>query len=150
MTGWHDNLKPRASSRFQLFLAGLMWSVVGSALLAFGTLWIIDGVSRGTSAVLLVSALAVGAAKSRFILDRTARKIVIRIGERGEGRCAGGFLSLRSWLLVVSMIAGGRLLRGGLLPAAAVGTLYAAIGTGLLLSSRLAWSDFVRKGREDS
>ena len=150
MTGWHENLKPRASSRFQLLLAGLMWSVVGCALLAFGSSWISDSVSRGTFALLLVAALALGAAKSRFILDRAAGKIVIRIGERGEGRCAGGFLSLRSWLLVAVMIAGGRLLRGGILPSAAVGTLYAAIGTGLLLSSRLAWSAFIRKGREAS
>ena len=40
-------------------------------------------------------ALVLGAVKARFILDRVARKIVDRIQERGDGRCLGGFLSLR-------------------------------------------------------
>jgi xanthine/uracil permease len=46
---------------------------------------------------------------------------------------------VRSWLLIALMSGIGRLLRGGLLPPAVVGPLYAAIGAGLLYSSRIAW-----------
>ena len=67
------------------------------------------------------------------------RRWLVRIASRGDGRCIGGFLSARSWLLVALMSGAGRLLRGGLLPLPVAGTLYVAIGTGLLFSSRIAW-----------
>jgi len=136
MKRWHENLKPRASSRFQLLLAGAMWSVVGAGLLAFGTILI-----RGASSTPSAQLLLLGG-----VLDRTARKITVRIAERGEGRCAGSFLSFRSWALVAVMILAGRFLRGGGLPAAAVGILYAAVGTGLLFSSRVAWKAWRNHG----
>ena len=139
MKAWHENLKPRASTRFQLLLAGVMWSTVGGGLLLSGAIWIRDGAPPLTGIALLLGGALLGALKARYILDGTARKIVIRIAERGEGRCVGGFLSLRSWGLVLGMVLAGRLLRKGLLPPAAAGTLYVAIGAGLLLSSRLAW-----------
>jgi hypothetical protein len=139
MKTWSESLKPRASSRIQILLAALMWTVVGGGLLFFGTRWI-TGPGRSLPALgLILAGVVIGVAKSKFVLDRTARKIVLRIGERGEGRCAGGFLSLRSWLLVLGMIVLGRFLRQGLLPATAAGLLYTAVGTGLLFSSRLAW-----------
>lgn len=139
MNAWHESLKPRASTRFQLFLAGVMWSTVGSGLLLSGALWIRDEAHPATGLALLLAGILLGALKARYILDKTARKIVTRIAERGEGRCVGGFLSLRSWGLVLGMVLAGRLLRRGLLSPAAAGTLYVAIGAGLLLSSRLAW-----------
>lgn len=80
-----------------------------------------------------------GLLKGRFVLDRTAGRITDRIAARGDGHCAGGFLSWRSWLLVALMSGAGRLLRSGLVSHAVVGPLYTAIGTGLLFSSRTAW-----------
>ncbi len=139
MKSWREHLKPRTSSRFQLLLAGLMWSVVGAGLFSFGFRWTVADSPVSLFLPLVAGGILAGAAKSKFLLDKTAHKIVARIAERGEGRCAGGFLSLRSWGLVLAMIAAGRLLRGSLLPATILGTLYVAIGTGLLLSSRHAW-----------
>ena len=136
---WRESLKPRSSSRFQLLLAGLMWSIVGAGLFSFGFRWTMVDNPASLFLPLVAAGILAGAAKSKFLLDRTAHKIVARIAERGEGRCAGSFLSLRSWALVLTMIAAGRLLRGGLLSSLAVGTLSVAIGTGLLLSSRHAW-----------
>lgn len=139
MKSWHEFLKPRSSSRFQLLLAGLMWSIVGAGLFSFGFRWTTADSPASLFLPLVAAGILAGAVKSRFLLDRTAHKIVTRIAERGEGRCTGGFLSLRSWALVLAMVAAGRLLRGSFLPAVVVGTLYMAIGTGLLLSSRHAW-----------
>jgi len=136
---WRESLKPSTSSRFQLLLAGLMWSIVGAGLFSFGLRWTMDDSPVSLFLPLVAAGILAGAAKSKFLLDKTARKIVARIAERGEGRCAGSFLSLRSWGLVLAMIAAGRILRGSLLPASVLGTLYVAIGTGLLLSSRHAW-----------
>jgi hypothetical protein len=139
MNTWTESLKPRASSRIQILLAALMWTVVGGALLFFGARWITGAGPTLPGLGLVLAGIVIGVAKSKLVLDRTARKIVFRIGERGEGRCVGGFLSLRSWLLVLGMIALGRFLRQGLLSATAAGLLYTAVGTGLLFSSRLAW-----------
>jgi len=147
MRSWKEAYKPRASSRVQVLLAAAMWSAVGGVLLSFGAHWITDGRLNPAGLGLLLAGIGIGLVKSKLILDRTAGRIVSRIGSRGEGRCVGGFLSVRSWLLVLAMIALGRVLRGGLLPAPAAGVLYAAIGTGLLYSSRLAWRAWLNEER---
>lgn len=134
-----ETLKPAASARVHLLLAGLMWSVVGTVLAAVGTSWALR------SATLLMSMLAalavlVGVVKSLTVLDRAARKIADRIEERGNGRCIGGFLSWRSWVLVGVMAGTGRLLRSGIVAMRIVGMLYLAVGVALVLSSRVLWS----------
>jgi len=138
MSGWLESHKPSASVRAHLLLAAVMWSVVGAALLTVGCRWTwTDSPLRGAG--LVVVGLLAGALKSRLVLDRAGRAIAERIEARGHGRCIGGFLSLRSWLLVLAMAGAGRLLRS--LPAARtlVGVLYVIVGVALVLSSRLIW-----------
>ncbi len=136
--GWVERYKPAGAVRAHLLLAGLMWTVVGAALVAFGGRWLWQ---LPTPAAPWLAALAVviGTFKARFVLDRAARTIVDRIQERGDGRCLGGFLSVRSWALVAAMAAGGRFLRGSHVARGLMGVLYVAVGTALLLSSRVAW-----------
>ncbi len=123
-----------------------MWTAVGGALVGVGIFWLFEG---GTSYRVLLLALAVagGAAKSRWALEPAGRRIVERIQARGDGTCLGGFIGWRMWLLVALFATLGRILRGGLLPHAVVGWLYAAIGTGLLLASRLAWGAWLAEPR---
>jgi hypothetical protein len=132
--------KPRAAGRTQLLLAGALWSVVGTLLFVFGARWSIEAFGRGRGLLAIALGAGVGLLKGRFVLDKAARRIADRIATRGDGHCAGGFLSLRSWLLVALMSGAGRLLRAGLVPHAVLGPLYAALGAGLLFSSRIAWS----------
>ena len=138
MREWLEATKPAAPQRLHLLLAALMWSVVGTLLLVFGMFWVVrDGTPYG---VLLVAlAFAAGAAKARWILNRTAGRTVDRIRARGDGKCLGGFLSLRSWLFVAVMIGAGKWLRTGALPRMIVGLIYVAVGTALLLASRRLW-----------
>ena len=145
MRSWKEEYKPRASRRVQVLLAAAMWTAVGGGLLFFGAHWITGGRLTLAGAGLILAGAGAGLAKSWLVLDRTAAKILSRITSRGEGRCVGGFLSIRSWLLVLGMIVLGRVLRGGLLPTAAVGVLYVAIGTGLLTSSRIGWGAWLSK-----
>jgi hypothetical protein len=147
MPPWLEHLTPRASRRQHLFLAALLWSVVGAVLFLVGCRWVIAGATGATRPLLVALALGVGLAKGRFVLDRTARRITGRILERGDDRCLGGFLSWKSWLLIAAMSASGRLLRGSHLPPAGIGTLYAAIGTGLVFSSRIAWRQWRAAGK---
>jgi hypothetical protein len=142
-----ERWKPRAAGRTQLLLAGALWSIVGALLLFFGARWSFEAFTGPAAWLATGLGVSVGLLKGRFVLDRTARRVADRIAARGDGRCAGGFLSWRSWLLVGLMSGAGRLLRGGLLPHAVVGPLYAAIGTGLLFSSRIAWGRWRAAGR---
>ncbi len=145
VTHWADRYKPAAARHTQLLLAWLMWATVGSALVGFGAWWLWDSAPAAAPWV-GAAAIAVGVVKSKVVLDLTARRVVGRIVERGDGRCLGGFLSLRSWGLVVVMVLAGRLLRGTL-ARGIVGPLYIAVGTALCLSSRISWHAW-RKSRD--
>ena len=138
MPQWLHRLKPAAPARAHLLVAALAWTVVGGTLLYVGVRWATTG-QHAYVAVLLAFAAAVGTIKSYFILDRVASRTVRRIRLRGDGRCIGGFLSPRSWFLLGAMMAFGRLLRASPIPHAAVGLVYIAVGTALLVSARSLW-----------
>jgi Ca2+/Na+ antiporter len=142
MSSWLETYKPVASSRLQLLLGGLMWSLVGVGLICVGTYWILSTSSHIMG--LLAISLCIGLAKSLLILDRVASRIVKRIALRGEGRCMVSFYSLRVWAIVIIMMLMGRILRGTGISYSLLGLIYAAVGTSLLMSSRsiwLAWKD---------
>ena len=138
MTSWFETYKPATSSRMQLWLAAAMLSSVGLGLLSVGTYWLLtDAEARGM--ILIGVAACLGLGKSLLILDRTAQLTASRIKLRGEGKCLGGFLSPRLWILVIGMMLLGRLLRTIGLPSPVQGLIYAAVGTSLLFSSRIVW-----------
>ncbi len=144
MRNFLTRYKPAASTRTHLLLAALMWSTVGTVLLAFGLLWVLRSeLPYGWGLVML--AVAVGWTKAHFVLARTARRVAARITTRGDGYCLGGFLSPLSWVFVLAMILMGRLLRSGWLPRTLVGWLYVAVGSALLLASRLLWRAWRRQ-----
>jgi hypothetical protein len=130
--------KPAASRRVHMFAAGLLWTLVGILLAASGTLWVLASGS-GLAVPVLILAGAGGAAKARFILRKSARRVAERIERRGDGRCLGGFLSWKSWLLVLAMMGFGRLLRASPLPPLVRGGIYAAVGVALLGASLFLW-----------
>ena len=138
MRDWLDAHKPSASARWHLLLAALMWTVVGGLLLFFGVRWV-SGQPGAHAWLILLVAMTVGLLKARFVLHRTAARMIERIRTRGDGRCLGGFLSLRTWGFVVVMIGAGRLLRGGSLPRTVAGFVYVAVGVALLVASYRLW-----------
>jgi hypothetical protein len=137
LPNWAESHKPAASASTHLMSAWLMWATVGVALAGFGALWLWEA-RPSLAPWLAAGAVVVGLAKSRLVLDGVARRVVGRISARGDGRCLGGFLSVRTWGLVLLMMAGGRVFRG---TAASwiVGPLYVAVGTALVLSSRVSF-----------
>jgi len=137
LTHWTERHKPAAGVSTHLMLAWMMWVGVGAGLAVVGARWTWES-TPGAAAWLTAAAVAVGVVKSLLVLDRAARRVVDRIRARGDGRCLGGFLSLRTWGLVVLMMVAGRILRGTLAHGI-VGPLYIAVGTALCLSSRLSW-----------
>jgi len=137
LTHWLDRHKPAAAVPTQLMLAWLMWATVGSAMAVYGIYWTREAEPVAAPLIVVIAA-AVGAIKSRLVLDRAALRVVDRICARGDGRCLGGFLSIRTWGLVGLMMVAGRFLRGTLAHGI-VGPFYIAVGTALCLSSRISW-----------
>ena len=133
-----EEYKPAASARTHLLLAALLWTVVGGMLLILGVRW---SILAAIPYVWLLLALAItaGVFKALFILEHTARRTINRIRERGDGRCIGGFLSIRTWLFVLLMMLAGYFLRHSALPRAIVGLIYTAVGTALLVAARRLW-----------
>lgn len=137
MSSWLETCKPVASSRLQLLLAGGTWSIVGLGLIGVGTYWVVS--TSDYVIGLLAISLCLGFGKSFLILDRVADRIIKRIEQRGEGRCVASFYSLRVWAIVICMMAMGRILRGVGISYYFLGLIYAAVGAGLLMSSRSIW-----------
>lgn len=130
-----------------LLLAALAWTAVGTVLISFGIYWV---QAAGSDAGYLVLAAALGYAKSRYVLDKTARRAVGRIVERGDGKCLGSFFSYKSWLLVLAMAGAGRVLRSGVISRLLLGFIYVAVGTALILSSRLFWQAYFNHPKKRS
>ncbi len=141
-TEWLHKYKPAAPARIHHLAAAVAWMLVGSILVGVGVYW-----ARGSGHSLLYIAAASGAGlfKGRFVLDKTARRTVRRIEERGDGRCLGGFFSYKSWILVAVMAAAGRILRSGIVSTFIVALIYAAVGTALAYSSRLFWNAYAAR-----
>jgi len=131
--------KPRASKWTHLLIASLVWSIVGVVLIIRGSFYAIK--PYGWIGLLYCTpALILGFVKAKWVLDKTAHKIIKRIEERGDHKCIGGFISFKNYLLIVAMIFLGITLRkSGYFPAWFVAIVYVAIGAGLLFSSRLIW-----------
>ncbi|MFC1837064.1 hypothetical protein ACFLYW_00075 [Thermodesulfobacteriota bacterium] len=141
--GLKENLqryKPGVSTRTHLLLGALIWSVVGFFLLTNGFVL----VSLGNHLLYGLFGLLLGTVKTFFILDRIARKNIIRINEFEDKVCFGSVYSFKTWLLVLAMIFLGRILRTTILPGEIIGLLYTAVGWALMLSSRLMWTEWNR------
>ncbi|WP_457572727.1 hypothetical protein [Desulfolithobacter sp.] len=128
-------LKPGVNRSVHLFVASLLWTSIGIMLIVRGWGWMGPGSGRW----LVLPALALGMAKSFLVLDRATRRSVARIIELRDGTCLGAVYSWKTWALVGLMMASGITMRALTEPGRVVGTVYVAIGCGLLFSSRHGW-----------
>jgi len=141
-----QTIKPSAPARWHLFMAAAMWSAVGAGLLFAGEWWLCQ-LRYPTVCLLSGIGLVLGLLKARFALEKMALRTINRIETRGDGRCIGGFLSIRSWVFVIVMMVLGRALRASTTPRTILGFLYVAVGLALLIASRRLWSAWRRHRR---
>lgn len=129
----------------QMLLAALLWTGVGSFLLF-----------RGLSAALKLdpvvqfaicfSAALIGVGKGLKVMRPTAKKGAERIYRRGDGTCVMGFISWKTWLLVVGMAVFGALLRRAGLPGWLLGVILGGVGSALLIGSWTYWTALFSSG----
>lgn len=117
-----------------------MWAVGASILIFRGFGYLTD---RYWHAWALAAGLAIAVVKSRYLLDRVARKAVERIRLRGHA-CFFGFFSVRAWGLVALMMGSGMALRRlvvhpDVIGAGIMGAVYLGVGFALALADRIFW-----------
>ena len=130
-----DRIKPGGRKKSHLLLASLLWTVAGLILAARGMHWL----AVYHRLILVIPALFLGTLKSRFILDRTAKKSIDRIRLLEDGTCLGAVYSVKTWMLVLLMMSMGIVLRHSPFPRPLLGMLYITIGWALFWSSRHGW-----------
>jgi hypothetical protein len=133
-----SKFKPAASRKTMLFIAALFWTVVGCGLMVRGVGILLEG----DHYFLMATAVCLGTVKAFMVFEKSARKNVVRIQEKEEGSCLGGIFSFKSWLLILVMIAFGRLLRLSGLHLSVYGMVVVAVGWGLFLASRVVWMEW--------
>lgn len=137
-------LTPRAPMWAHYLMAALLWTGVGCFLLYRGVseALLLEG---GRLTAVALGAAAVGAVKGFKVMRPAARKGADRIAGRGDDRCLGGFISFKTWALVIAMGIMGKFLRSAHLPHWLLGFLLGGVGTALLLGSVVYWQSFVSR-----
>jgi hypothetical protein len=134
-------MRPDVSKSVHFFAAPFIWSAVGIMLMVRGLTWI----GFNPTFWLPLIALLIGTVKSLVILDRSVKKTLSHIMTLDEKSCIGAVYPWKTWLLVVLMMASGIALRSMTKPGLFLGTVYFAVGWGLLLSSRHGWQQWLQR-----
>lgn len=127
---------PKAKRSTLIILAGVVWSIVGLALIAVALNWMIA--SPAASAIPLAIGIMAGAVIYHFGFSKLVRINLERINALGPGKervCIFAFQAWRSYLIIPIMMALGYTLRHLPLPRTQIAPIYLAIGLGLFLSS---------------
>jgi len=147
MGKWEKRLnqyKPAVDRHVLLLLAGGMWMAVGVMLLTLSCIWLQS--CPGKEAYLFAG-IGITAAFiiSRFGFQKIVDKNVRRILPMEGRRCAFAFMSWKSYLLVILMVATGITLRHSPVPKPYLSVLYTGIGLALILGSLRYWKAFIKE-----
>lgn len=134
-TSFRSQYKPGASKQVHLFFAGLLWTVVGITLFVRGWHYVWPDYY-----LFALCGIVLGWGKSHFVLDKTAKKSILRIKQFSDKTCLGAVYSRGSWGLVFLMMGLGILLRMSPISKEYLGIFCCTVGSALILSSRHGWS----------
>ena len=126
---------PAAKRSVLVFLAGLVWSIVGLALIIVAAGWL---KGRGME---IIPEIAIGIVGGVIVFyfgfSKLAKKNLARIYEQAPGKdkvCLFAFQNTRSYFIVAIMILMGYTLRHSGLPRICLSPIYLTIGLGLFLA----------------
>lgn len=128
--------EPAVSRKALRFTAGGLWTTAGIVLLGRAVPWLVAAGATGAIAGGL--GVIVGILKGRFVFVPQAIRNVERINALSphkEKICLFAFQRVGSYFLIASMIALGILLRFSPLSRTALGAVYTAVGSALLIAA---------------
>ncbi len=135
------------SRQQHLWIAGLIWTVVGAGLLTMGSVFWFHlpylGDLDTRHLAIGMAAIAVGLAKGRFVLDKTANRVIDRTDNLQEANPLKSIFQMfgvKTIALIASMMGIGLILRMAGMSYEIRGLVYLAVGTALLWSCFRYWS----------
>jgi hypothetical protein len=126
-------LNPAVDKRFLILLAGACWCGVGVMLVSFAISWLENFEGKGKILYYLAGFLA-AMPIHHFGFLKLADKNLKRLLPLSEKRCLFSFITWKSYLIIVIMVAMGITLRHSNIPKQYLSILYNGIGLGLFLS----------------
>jgi len=119
-----------------VLLAGIVWSAVGIGLMIAAMYWILP--YRTVELPWIIAGVVAGVIIFRFGFSRLVKVNIARIFAQSPGKdkvCLFAFQNIRSYAIIVVMMAMGYTLRHLPISKMYIMPIYAAIGVALLLSS---------------
>lgn len=128
---------PAAQRKVLVFVAGLVWSAVGAALIAVAIRWAVP-LSKDYHLLWLAAGATGGYIIYRFGFSKLVAVNIQRIFSQAPGKdkvCVFSFQNTKSYLMIIIMIIMGYTLRHLPIPKLYLSPVYVAIGMALVLSS---------------
>ena len=128
-----DTFNPKADKKILILIAGLMWCGVGVMLVLIAESWLF--VYEGKGLILFyLSGFILAMPIHHFGFLRLADKNISRLLPLKEKRCVFSFVTWRSYLIIIIMVAMGITLRHSRIPKQFLSIIYNGIGLALFLS----------------
>ncbi len=128
------HLKPAVPKHWLIAIAGLVWAAAGIMLARLAWSWL-RAMPIRQAGPLVAAGLVLAVIFHRFMLQRLARRNMVRIGSYADKGCLFAFQAWRSYFMILVMIAMGSFLRHTAIPRVYLALLYTAMGGALLLAS---------------
>lgn len=135
---------PAAKRKTLVLLAGIVWSAVGIGLMVAAMFWILP--YRSVELPWIIAGIIAGVVIFRFGFSRLVKINIARIFSQAPGKdrvCLFAFQNVRSYVIVVVMMAMGYTLRHLPISKMYIMPIYAAIGLALLLSSFIYYRQLI-------
>jgi len=149
--GRREIFKPAVTKSVLLFLAGFVWLCIGTMLLIFAYSWLSEA-PRTISLMLFGLGVVVALLIHRFGFLKIVDKNIERILPMVEKKCLFSFITWKSYMIIIVMVAMGALLRHSAIPKQYLAIVYIGIGLALILSSFRyirVFINAIRKQRND-
>ena len=126
--------KPAVTKSILLFLAGFAWFCVGIMLLVFAYSWLSD-TPKTTFFMFFGFGGVIALLVHHFGFLKIVNKNIGRILPMVDKKCLFSFITWKSYMMIIVMIAMGTFLRHSSIPKPCLAILYTGIGLALILSS---------------
>jgi hypothetical protein len=133
MTPFKEKFKPAVPRKLLLLIAGAMWCGVGVMLSAMAYHWL--SVYEGPAWLFAVPGITAALIIHHFGFLKIVDKNLGRISRLSPKPCVFSFISWKSYLIIVIMVAMGITLRHSPIPKQYLSVIYTGIGLALFLSS---------------
>lgn len=128
-----QKLNPAVDKKYLILIAGLMWCGVGVMLMSYAESWLSGYTGKGLIFFYLAGFLA-AMPIHHFGFLKLAGKNISRLLELDHKQGLFNFITPKSYLIIIVMVALGITLRHSSLPKEFLSILYNGIGLGLFLS----------------